>query len=211
MEKETAIKKISQRFEIPEMEVIELLSEIPRPAVLKTAVPKKAKPKPKAMISLNNPVDTSLIKKYFFLENDYKQLIAKINKVLIEIQRLGDEVGKSCEQSESWHDNFCYEEGGRQQKMWISHLQFLRQIRENVEIIEPKNLPGVISIGSEVEIETNDGKILKKRIGSYIAFATEDLSYESPLAKLLIGKKTGETVTGLINNKLISFKIKSVL
>lgn len=211
MEKATAIKKISDKFNIPENEITELLQS--------TSLPKKIRVEPKAKIvskllpaiipEKKHPPHISL-KKYLFTKDDYNSLIKQIETITNEIKRLGDEIGDSVSDSKTFHDNFEYEELGRQQKMWTARLHSLTEFRKNVEIVEIKKNFGVVTIGSKVEVTTEDGKILTKTIGSYITFSEDNLSYNSPLGKLLMGKRVGEKVHGKIENQSFSFEIKKI-
>jgi transcription elongation GreA/GreB family factor len=213
MEKVEEIRKISGHFGIAEEEIINLLQN-DKHQKPKTVPPKKISKKPvapTAPIKLKfEPVKQLSDKKYFFTEDDYQLLINKMDEVLAEVNRLGDEIGLSCAESESYHDNFCYEEGGRQQKMWTAYLRQLRLVKEKSVIIKKKENPDCVAIGSLVEIETENDEIIIKRIGSYLTFSDNDLSYKSPLAKLLIGKKIGSKIQGTINGKDVSLTIKNI-
>lgn len=208
MERDQAIKKISEKFAIPVAAITELLDggEIKKknpPILKKENVDETTKKK-------KEHVKKTAERKYLFTEDDYDLLIKKISGLLEEIRRLGKEIGDSCDESETSHDNFDYEECGRQQKMWTNHLEQFKRIKENAEIVKGKTDRDYISIGDQVEIRAADGEIIKKRIGSYLSFSKNDLSYGSPLAKLLMGKNIGDKVQGKINGKLSFFEILKI-
>lgn len=208
MERDQAIKKISEKFAIPVASIVELLDgeKTKKNASL---ILKKGRAN-ETIEKKNNHHKKIAEKKYLFIESDYDLLSQKIDEILKEIQRLGEEIGDSCSESETFHDNFDYEECGRQQKMWMNHSNQFRRIKENAEIVKKEVVRDYISIGDIVETTDENGKTDKKRIGSYLTFSKDDISYESPLAKLMMGKKLGDKIQGKIHGKLISFKITGI-
>lgn len=214
MERDIAIKKIAAQFAIPEEAIISFLANSEN---------NKAKPSPngKTMTKpvrpilikpeeINSAINHHVKKKYFFLEEDYFIFLEKMKNVANEIQRLGDEVGESCAESESYHDNFCYEEGGRQQRLWKDHLKYLQNIKENAKIIKQRTIDGRVNIGSLIELKTESGNIIKKRIGSFMTFSDDDLSYNSPLAQALIGKTVNSKIRKEINNEIVYYQIMKI-
>lgn len=207
MDKEEAIKKISDKFGIKVEDITSLLERknTPQPREPKKTIQKPLKAKKKS--------DVAPKKKYFFLKRDYLLLLKKIDNVKIEVDRLGHEIGASCDDSETFHDNFDYEECGRQQTMWIRHLKNLEKIKDNVEIISDINSqPGEksVKIGSEVQMSAKNGEVTIKKIGSYLTFIDTEISYRSPLAKLIIGKKINDEIIGIINGTESSFTIINI-
>lgn len=214
MDRKTAIKKISDKFSIPENEIIKLLEGVsaPQKSNLSTSPERAKKTTTTQKAGAKAEHHASPIrKKFFFLADDYLLFLKKMENVLTEIQRIGDEVGESCAESESYHDNFCYEEGSRQQGLWKNHLKYLQRIKERAEVLSLKKIEDCVNIGSKVELETENGEIISKKIGSYITFSDNDISYESPLAKSIIGKKTGDRIRGEIDKKNVYFKIKKII
>ena len=211
MEKNLAITLISSHFSIPEKAIWDLL------AGSKNQAPKKRVLKPKTHKTNDAPAlptetgdqaehSHQRKAKYYFLIEDYNALLLKINGFVEEIKRLGKEIGESCSDSETFHDNFDYEEGGRQQKMWTEHFMRLKKIKENAEIITSNDTSNFVGIGNLVELETAEGEKIKKRIGSYLTFSDDDISYKSPLAKTLMKKRVGD----IIHSNHKTFVIKSI-
>ena len=53
---------------------------------------------------------------YRFLRKDYDALLAKIEELAAALREAGQEKGRWANQgAETWHDNFGYEEGQRQE------------------------------------------------------------------------------------------------
>lgn len=210
MDKFLAIRKISEKYSIPVTDIIESLVNIPKQVIAKK--PKQEKKEEKFLIVSKKPTEPENIirKKYLFLEKDYHLLEEKIEKILAEIARIGSEIGESCDETETFHDNFDYEEGGRQQKMWTNHLRSLRYIKEHAEIIKDNKDSQCVSIGREVTVKQDGKEIITKIIGSYSTFSDTEISYNSPLAKIIMGKKAGEKVEGKIHGKHSLFEILSI-
>ncbi|MEK7588912.1 MAG: GreA/GreB family elongation factor [Patescibacteria group bacterium] len=150
---------------------------------------------------------------YYFLPKDFEELNIKIIDICEKIKEIGKEMGRSCQEgAETFHDNFAHEDGTRQQAMWSNKLREMIRIRNNSRIITlDKNIYRV-SIGRNVRIKdlsTEEEKILK--IGSYIVFTGENtISYNSPLARLLIGAKIGDLREGTLGGKSHEFEILSI-
>lgn len=208
MEREEAIRKISERFKIPEGDIRRLLE---KPSKGKEVTAEKTRLSTEknglAMKGKNKKSPEGSKAKYLFTLQDYESLLAKMNDCLEQVKHHGREVGDSCAESDSWHDNFSYEEGLRQQGMWKTRYRQLQKIKENSEIVQ--NSGGeYIGIGATVEMEVN-GEAMTKRIGSYMTFSDDDLSYVSPLAQAIIGKGAGEQIKCLLGGKPTSIRIIS--
>jgi len=205
-----AIKKISERFLIPAENITSLLEKKSGQSNLKSPSPKKVIKIPKTAQKKRRSELGVTALKYLFTENDFNLLIKQMATIMSEITRLGREIGDSVSDSKTFHDNFEYEELGRQQKMWTNRLQHLEKFKGNVKIIKVKPNTKFVNIGSEVKIEMESGEILIKKIGSYITFSENDLSYNSPLAKLMMGRRVGEKIQGKVDGHFFSFLIKEI-
>ena len=109
---------------------------------------------------------------YYFLEEDFKDLCLKIDELKKKLEEIGQEMGDSCRQSsETYHDNFPFEEGCRQQGMVSDRLTNLISIRNRVKIVVPDIMENSVSIGKIIvikDMETNKEETY--RIGSYDDF-----------------------------------------
>lgn len=138
--------------------------------------------------------------RYYFTKEDLEVLDREINAVRDRIARAAKEMGSSCQQSsETVHDNFGFEQAGRDQAMWSGHLRQLLAVRDNAEVVTPGPNRGVVYLGRTVTVFDLDSSEEKTfRIGSYMvlnasnADGVQILSYEAPLAKALIGAQEGE-------------------
>lgn len=204
------IKKISIRFNIPEAEIRKLLSsEIKerKKKVNKQVKQKRThKPTPEEHQSTTSEF-------YFFSESEYSFLLKQIEVIEKEIGDLGKEMGQSCQEgAETFHDNFAYEEGIRQQRMWSNQLQGLKSIRNKAKIIDYNNRDlSRVSIGSLVTVKDNtNGNISSFRIGGYITIDRQTLSYKAPMSKLLVGSQKGDLREGKINGRQQSYEVLNI-
>lgn len=77
-------------------------------------------------------------------------------------------------------------------------LRFLQKRLEDVEVVDPSRFSGdTVLFGAEVEVEEEDGDVRTWTIlgGDEVDTDKGIISYESPLGRALMGKKTGATVT----------------
>jgi transcription elongation GreA/GreB family factor len=147
---------------------------------------------------------------YYFLREDIGKLAEQINEIDARIKAIGQEMGASCEEgAETFHDNFAFEEGERQQQMWSKNLKELVDIYNNSQIFEPSGNTERVAIGCLVtfaDIFTGEEKTLK--IGSYLTFnGNGTVSYNAPLARILLCARTGDICKGVIAGKLREFEI----
>ena len=132
---------------------------------------------------------------YYFLKEDLEELDIKTSKLKEKINFYQREKGLSTTQSsETWHDNYGFEESERQIKRLWSQLQELAEIKNHSEIIDPRGKNNKFDIGKIFKIkDLKTGKERQILIGSYMVFKNKNaISYNSPLVEILRGAKKGE-------------------
>lgn len=147
---------------------------------------------------------------YYFLKEDFEDLIEKITGLTNQIRKIGQEMGASCKEgAETFHDNFAFEDGERQQYMLSKRLVELIRIRNNARVISPNKDSARVSIGKTIILKDEyTGKTQSVRIGSYMVLKNGNaISYNSPLARILIGAKVGEIRNGKIGGREKKFSI----
>ncbi len=150
---------------------------------------------------------------YYFLKEDFAELDARITHLQSQIREIGAEMGRSCEEgAETYHDNFAFEDGERQQLMWSRHLHELLQVRNQAHIVAPATEAQRVGIGRKVMIEdTETGERRVLQIGSYMVFrGGQSISYQAPLARFLIGAQQGEVREGRLGRSTRSFEVISI-
>lgn len=154
----------------------------------------------------------------YFLAPDLEDLKSEIDRVREHIQetKLASQEGTE-QSSESWHDNYIFEEAQRQLKMMLNHLGGLSKALERaVEVVPPEN-PESVEIGTTVTFFITDERRADTfSIGSYMVFDQlrdlDFISYETPIAMILSGAKVGDERTGIVGGKektLVVREIKS--
>lgn len=149
---------------------------------------------------------------FFFLSHDYAKLNEQICSISEKIREIGHEMGISCEEgAETYHDNFAYEDGERQQFMWSSRLRELVKVKNCARIVTPGTLSQRVAIGSTVtivDLDSGEEKIFS--IGSYMTFDKTSVSYAAPLSKILVGAMLGEERNGIIAGRRRRFEILEI-
>lgn len=150
--------------------------------------------------------------KLYFLNEDLEALDAKIGEMRSKLEETLKEGGESTRQSsETWHDNFPFEEAQRQFSLLAGQLQKLVDIRKKAKLIDASASSDKVKIGSVVTIRDESSDELKIfKIGSFLALSGENskiISYNSPLAQIIMGAKIGEARSGKIGIAEKSFKV----
>jgi transcription elongation GreA/GreB family factor len=150
-----------------------------------------------------------------FLAPDLAYLEASIASVVDQVRRVKMEATESVEQSsESWHDNYSFEETQRQLKMLLNHLGGLSKARERALEVEASTHPTHADVGTLVEYTDSAGGTHTTGIGSYMVsgtlFEAGFVSYQSPLGKLLYGALVGEQRHGKIGGIELNLTVTAV-
>lgn len=165
---------------------------------------------------------------FLFLEQDLSALDQEIERVrglIREAKEMGQE---STEQSsESWHDNYNFEESQRQLRMYLNMLGGLSKAREHARIVSPPPSTDTVAIGCRVRFEQcvvlPDGRTRGSfedefSIGSYMVGdqlrEQGFISYDTPIGRALIGSRVGDVVDADIGgqkNRLVLLAIESAL
>lgn len=195
--KNADVKKISRAFGISE-------------EAIKAAL-KRATAKTEKLNRVDDP-KTSPPSYFYFLANDFQELVIRIENLHKEITRLGEAIGRSCDVSgETFHDNFDYEECSRQQAMWSDEIKKLTEIKSRARIVEAQDNGQLsVSVGRTIVIR-NNGSLQKIQIGGYMTFSPGSVSYDSALVKLIFGAKIGDVKEGLIGKKKTKIEIMEIL
>jgi hypothetical protein len=116
--------------------------------------------------------------KYYFTIKDYDYLKALIENKNKEISRLKLEKAKSAtETSETWHDNFGFEDAERENNRLAQLVEGLTEILISAEIINADTINDLALF-----IDAPKGRV-KKKIGSYIVDNDNYISYATTVAQ----------------------------
>lgn len=143
----------------------------------------------------------------YFLKADLDALDVEIDRVREQIRVAKAAGQEGTEQSsESWHDNYIFEEAQRQLKMFLNHLGGLSRARERAVLVDLPENPVKVEIGTTVKFRIEqDRRTDTFSIGSYMVFDElrdlDFISYETPIARILLGAIVGETRSGDVGGR----------
>ena len=150
-----------------------------------------------------------------FLPKDLAALDQIIASLKNTLKTAGHEAGDLAHQSsETWHDNYGFEEADRERKRINGRLKELQAIRARAEIVEKQATPDRVCLGSTVtlhytETDTHQTVI----VGSYMVLDKidpQEFSYAAPLIAPLLGATLGETKVIEIHGAISHVRIVSV-
>lgn len=214
----TQISKISREFKISEADIRRCLEKLKASKTTQDSeIVLEQNSEMNSQTNLNEEIleitPSKIIggKYFYFLKEDYLHLLAKIETIRTEISRLGNMIAHSVDVSgETFHDNFDYDEGNRQQDMWAKEIQKLEVIKQKARVIDPSlNLQKYVSIGKKVQL-IKDGHGMNIKIGSYMTFNKKSISYASEFAKNIMDMQEGETKKFLIHKKNVEVTIVKI-
>lgn len=156
----------------------------------------KVRPLVKKARDVNKAVEVPETRKFLAVDLAWLDEQIEDNKEQIRIAKeLGQE---STEQSsESWHDNYNFEESQRQLKMHLNNLQRLSNAKEKAELVEPLANSEVVTVGCVVSTRSGPtGPVNDLHVGSFMVSDTLRqlgmMSYESPAVADLVGRRVGD-------------------
>jgi len=147
-----------------------------------------------------------------FFKEDLDALDLKIKEQLDVVRETGKQIGAACEDGEREHDNPEFDDATRRMEMWSKHLRDTKAIRSQAIVIDPSEINGAVaSIGCTVTFVDQDDNERTVSIGSYRpSDASMDISYQAPIAQILIGLKVGESREGKIAGKDVEFEVLEI-
>jgi transcription elongation GreA/GreB family factor len=183
----------------------------PSPSVLRLSGP----PRSGALFHITEHDAEPRLRTYYFLQADFEELGRRISAVEDRIRRLGKDMGQSCQEgAETFHDNFAYEDGERNQRMWSQERRRLLRLQAGARLVEVPPSGDRAAIGRTVVVLDQDsGAQMIIRIGSYENFAPAPpgtISYSAPMAQILLGAEAGEEREGTIAGKMRRFEVLDV-
>lgn len=153
--------------------------------------------------------------RYRFLAKDLEALKQRIARYDTQWRDTLSNVHESTTQSsETWHDNPQFDDVQQRAKMLETERNKLQAVLDDCELVEPSAPDGRVDVGSVVRVRfAKTGNEERFVIGSYMVLDSDDedrISYAAPLARLLMGHATGETVKGKIGARVAEVEILGV-
>lgn len=147
-----------------------------------------------------------------FLPKNFDALERNIEILKKRLMDVSSEAGVIAHQSsETWHDNYGFEEADRERRRITSELDKLLDIRSRAKVINPPRSSESVSIGTSVTIKnigTGEERVIL--VGSYMVLEKTDpneFSYAAPLIAPLVGASVGDIVEVDIHGKLSHIQI----
>jgi len=152
------------------------------------------------------------MERYYFTLEDLEGLKQTMENIHNKVRDVGKEMGLSCQEgADTFHDNFAYEDGERQQIMLTRRYVELKKILNNAILAEKTDQINQAALGNVVtyiDLDTDEEKTIE--IGSFMIFQENNgylVSYTSPLGKMIIGAKKGDIKNGRIGGKAKKIEI----
>jgi len=158
---------------------------------------------------------------WWFMPRDLEALQEEIQRLTDQIRETKKDAGEGANQSsETWHDNFAFEEAQRQLRMLLNQLAGMSRMFERAE--KPPALQSdIVGVGSKVRYSFSSHPDARKFhetdeviVGSHMVFAAmRDLgciSHSSPLGRVLLGMRTGDVAQAKIGEREGVLRVLSV-
>lgn len=130
------------------------------------------------------------------------------------VQNKRKDVAKALKEAREFGDlseNASWDDAKDRQAFIEGRISEIENILKNAKIIDGGGKAGVVTVGSIVHVELEDGTQKFHIVGSTEADADSGkISNESPIGKALLGKKTGEEVEVNVPAGVIIYKISKV-
>ncbi|MBI4426852.1 MAG: hypothetical protein HY567_04725 [Candidatus Kerfeldbacteria bacterium] len=153
-----------------------------------------------------------------FLKKDLDALRGKVTELEGKVRKAGrDMAGSIADDPNVWHDNPAYDEAQREQGMWNGELERYRKMLRESQEVPVEAAPDTVGIGRTAIVMnmTESGKLYKYLIGSFmvlvptegLASDVQEVSYGSPIGRILMGAKGGDFRKGVVTGKEVTFFI----
>lgn len=129
----------------------------------------------------------------------------------VERPRVTQEVADAAAQGDR-SENAEYIYGKKRLREIDGRMRYLNKRLEQLEVVDPASADATIRFGARVELEAEDGNIVRYRIVGPDEFdlSKGEISFDSPVAKALIGKREGDDVTVVRPKGRVEYVVLSV-
>lgn len=149
----------------------------------------------------------------YFTQEGFDRVKTEIIEKDREKKTIGVEVGEAAGLNCDWHDNAPFEDARRRLEMAETQIARLRESIRDAIIMKISDQAEQVAIGTTVTICIDEDEEKTFTIGA----ANESLpsegliTYESPLARPILGKRVGETVETEFRGKEVEVEIIKIL
>ena len=140
--------------------------------------------------------------------NKYKELEANLERLINAVRpKLIKEV-RFLAQDGDFSENAAYSIAKGRLRGTNSRIEKIKDMLKRAIVIDTKKISSSAQIGSQINVKVNGKNKAFQILGPAEADPTRGIiSHLSPLGKILIGKKSGDTVELNLKNKKIKYKI----
>jgi transcription elongation factor GreA len=152
------------------------------------------------------------VKKQYRLTQDGVDELQKEQDSLIAMRGPIAERIRSARELGDLSENAEYQTARDEQDRTESRISELEHILQNLTVIKKPKENGVVRLGSTVNLKSPDGKTKQFQVvGTMEADPSNGkISDESPIGKVLMGKKVGEQAEIKTPSETIAYKISSI-
>ena len=152
---------------------------------------------------------------YLFLKHDLEALKDRLRTVRAQDTLVGEIIGESMSQSsETYHDNFDFEQGKKERLMLGESMMKLKRVLEAAQLYEPPRQIDKVDIGSTVLLEDLDrSESFTVTVGSFVVdnvFDGSVVSYASPLGELLLGSAVGDKRELVVGDYRANYRVGDI-
>ena len=155
------------------------------------------------------------MEKYYTTKSGFRRFVDQLKAVAERYDKIvatNDDAADAGDNS-VWHDNFAYEENQRQMHQWAQRFTEMEKIKSNMVIIDIDKNPEKVKIGCKVLVYECESDIEKtNEIAGYNDGepSLNRVSYNSPIAKALIGAEIGEVRKLKIENNVKEMEVLDI-
>jgi len=155
--------------------------------------------------------------KFYTTPAGYRRLLQRLEKARAAYFQVcaSNEEAAGAGDSSVWHDNFAYEENQRQMHQLAQRIRELEMLQSRMQLVPvSQERLELIRIGACVRVRyEEDAREQTVFIGGYEDGepAADRISYNSPLAKALLGRRPGEQIEAQIGARRRSLEIVELL
>lgn len=151
-------------------------------------------------------------------DEGYKQFIDEMEKlkmISLSIASNGSEAYLDAV-GDGWHDNFAFEESMRESRVIACKINKMIEEKKNLKVIKKKTLgKDIVNINDTIKVlftySEDDSEIeIIKLTGKYIPntdMEIKEITLNSPIGKVIYGKRIGTINEYKVNDRVISIKI----
>lgn len=154
--------------------------------------------------------ETSMNKQFYLTQEGVTELEAELKELTAQRGPIAERI-KSAREFGDLAENAEYTSARQEQERVESRIAEIENILQNVEIIKKPKASSEVQLGSTVKLH-NDGRAKEFQVVGTVEAdpLNGKISDESPIGKLLLGKKVGDSIEIKTPAETTSYKITNI-